>query len=200
LASLSEAKTLGGIGSILVLLTIVPNVGWVLGIVGFVMTLFAIKYISDAVADRTIFSDMLISIIFTVAATIVGGVVIIGTFLRVLGMGTFVSSTFVISPSVTVGDWIGLAAAVLAGLVVVWGLLVVSSVFLRRSYNLIASKLRIDQFRTGATLYLIGAATAIIGIGFILIFVAEILFAVGFFSIKENVPEIVQAPPAPMQQ
>jgi hypothetical protein len=51
MASLSQAKTYGGIGSLLVLLSPVPSVGWILAIAGFVLTLIAVKNISDVVKD-----------------------------------------------------------------------------------------------------------------------------------------------------
>lgn len=105
MAMLSQAKTLGGVGSILVLLTAAPNVGWVLGIVGFVMTLFAVKYISEIVKDRSIFHNMLVSIGFVIGAIAVGTVVVIGAVFRVMGMGSFTGPDFVPGPNVTVGDW-----------------------------------------------------------------------------------------------
>ncbi len=188
MASLSNAKTLGGVGTILVLFTAIPSVGWILGIVGFVMTLVAIKHISQAVGDVKIYNNMIISVILAVGAIGVGTVTVIGTVFRVLGMGTFVGPDFVLAPNIPVGDLVGLAAAVIAGLVVVWGLLIASAVFLRRSYNSIAYKLNIKNFETAGLLYLIGAATAVIGIGFLLILVAEILLVVSFFSIQEKVP------------
>jgi uncharacterized membrane protein len=189
MASLSDAKTLGGIGSILVLLTIVPAAGPILGIVGFVLVLIAVKYISDAVADSQIFQNMLISVIFSIGAVAVGAVTVVGTVLRVMGMGTYVGSSFELSKNIPVGDWMGLAAGVLAGLAVVWALLIVSAVFLRRSYGTVATKLNDNKFSTAGLLYLIGAATAIIGVGFILIFVAQIYLAVAFFSIPEKVSQ-----------
>jgi uncharacterized membrane protein len=183
---LSDAKTLGGVGSILVLLTAAPSVGWVLGIVGFVMILFAISKVSQVVSERRIYTNMLTSVILAIAAVAVGTVTIIGTVFRVLGMGTFVGPNFVLSPNLQVGDWLGLAAAVIGGLLAVWVLLVASAVFLRRSFSTIASKLNIHMFETAGLLYLIGAATTIIGIGFLILFVAEILLAVSFFSISEQ--------------
>ena len=133
MASLSNAKTLGGVGTILVLFTAIPSVGWILGIVGFVMTLVAIQHISQAVGDVKIYNNMIISVILAVGAIGVGTVTVIGTVFRVLGMGTFVGPDFVLAPNIPVGDLVGLAAAVIAGLVVVWGLLIASAVFLRRS-------------------------------------------------------------------
>jgi uncharacterized membrane protein len=50
----TQAKTLGGLGAILVLLSFVPTIGSILGLVGFVMILVAIKYIADDLKDQTI--------------------------------------------------------------------------------------------------------------------------------------------------
>ncbi|HZW54702.1 MAG TPA: DUF996 domain-containing protein [Nitrososphaerales archaeon] len=198
MTSLSDARALGGVGSILVLLTVVPSVGWILGIAGLVMTLISIKYISDSVRDNRIYSNMLVSVVLAIGAIAVGTVAVIGTVFRVLGMGSFVGSEFIPAANVTTGDWVGLGVAIAAGLVAVWALLVASAVFLRRSYNSIAARVNVNLFSTAGLLYLIGAATAIIGIGFFLILVAQILLAVSFFSIKEGgVTQAVQAAGVP---
>src|SRR5437867_3008825 len=70
MASLSQAKTLGGVGSILALLGIVPSVGPVLSIAGLIMSLVAVKYVSDILRDKPIFNNMIITSILTI-----GGIV-----------------------------------------------------------------------------------------------------------------------------
>jgi uncharacterized membrane protein len=55
-ATLKQARTMGGVGSIQVLLSFVPYVGFVLGLAGFVMVLLAVKQISEVVKDREIFT------------------------------------------------------------------------------------------------------------------------------------------------
>ena len=184
MALLSDAKTLGGIGSILVLLTVAPSVGWILGIVGFIMILVAISKISQAVNDKKIYDNMLASVILAIGAIAVGALTVIGSIYKVLGMGSFVGPDFVLSSNITTGDWIGLVATAAGGIIAVWLILLVSAVFIRRSFNSIASKLNIKMFETAGLVYLIGAATAIIGVGFILLFVAEILLVVSFFEIN----------------
>ena len=191
MSSLSEAKTLGGIGSILVLFTAVPNVGWILGITGFVMTLVAVNSISQLFNDKKIYYNLRNAVILAIGAIAVGTVTVAWSIYRVLGMGSFVGSKFVLASNVTTGDWIGLAVSVVLGVLAVEGFLVASAVFVRRSYKSVASKSNVKMFETAGLLYLIGAATAIIGVGFLLIFVAEILLAVSFFSIPEQ-PEVPQ--------
>jgi uncharacterized membrane protein len=195
MSSISDAKVLGGIGAILVLLAAVPNVGWLLGIAGFVMILLAIRNVSQAVGDNKIYNNMLTAVILGIGAIAVGTVTVVGAVFHVLEMGSFVGSHFVLAPHIAVGDWFGLAVTVVGGLLAVWGLLVASAVFVRRSYGSMASKLNVKMFDTAGLLYLIGAATTIIGVGFFVILVAEILLAVSFFSIAEQ-PGIAKVQPA----
>ncbi|MDA4129799.1 MAG: DUF996 domain-containing protein [Thaumarchaeota archaeon] len=185
MTSLSDAKVLGGIGSLLVLLTAIPNVGWLLGIAGFIMILVAINKISQAVNDRKIYGEMRTAVLLGIGAIAVGAVTVAGAVYHLLGMGSFVGTKFVLASTVTTGEWVGLAATIVVGLLAIWALALTSAVFVRRTYNTIASKLNVKMFETAGLLFLIGAATAILGVGFILILVAEILLAVSFFSIQE---------------
>ena len=197
MASLSDARTLGGIGSLLVLFTPVPNVGWILGIAGLVMILAAVRNISEVVGDKEICHDMRTAVVLAVGAIAVGTVTVIGAVYQVLGMGTFSGSKFVLASNITTGDWFGLAVVVAVGVLVVEGFLVASAVFVRKSLKIVSSKLNIKRFETAGLLYLIAAASAIVVVGFILLFVAEILLAISFFSISEqqNSPQLNQVQP-----
>jgi uncharacterized membrane protein len=197
MASISDAKVLGGIGSLLVLFTVVPNVGWVLGIAGFVMILFAIRNISEIFNDKKIFDNMLTAVILAVGAIGVGTITVVGSIYHILGMGSFAGSKFVLTPNLPTGDWVGLLATALAGILVVWAILVASAVFVRKSYTSIGSKLNVHMFETAGLLYLIGAATSIILVGFPIILIAEILLAVAFFSIPEQTRSSQTAPIQP---
>lgn len=186
MAYLSEAKAMGGVGAILVLLIVVPNFGWILGIIGFILILIAIKYISDEVKERKIFNDMMISVILSIIAVAVAGVAIVAAVFTLLGLGTFTGNQFVVNPNVQPGDWIGFALALIIPLLVVWILFIVSAVFLRRSLDTIKEKLNVRLFGTAGLIFLIGAVTIIIGVGVILIIIAEIILAIAFFSIRER--------------
>lgn len=188
LVSLSQAKILGGVGSILVLLIFVPTVGWIVSIAGLVLVLIAVKYISDVVQDRSIFNNILIGLVLAIVGLVVAGVIIVGTVLSKLStLQSLTSLTTVTTgtPSIPSGVY-GIIATVIIGLAVLWILLVISSVFVRRSYNTIAQRLNISLFRTAALLYLIGAILAIVLIGFVIVLVAEILLIIAFFSISES--------------
>lgn len=195
---LSDAKVLGGIGAILVLLAGVPTVGWVLGIAGFVMILAAIYKISQAVNEKKIYNNMLTAVILAIVGVLVGSVVILPTLLSAFLNGYFAWPNFAPSASVTVTQWIAFGTTIGLGLLGAWVFFLASAVFLRRSYGAIGSKLMVRMFSTAGLLYLIGAASTIIGFGFLILVAAQILTAVAFFSIPTRYEEL-QAPTAPLQ-
>jgi len=170
MGKLSDAKMLGGIGSIL---QIIPFIS----IVGYILVLISVKYISDEVNDGSIFSDMLYAVITGIVGFIIGaGVLFFGAL----------SSMF------TAG--IGAITGGITFLAIVWIVLIVSAIFVRRAFDKMATKLNVGMFRTAGMLYFIGALLTIILVGFIILFVAFILQVVAFFSI----PESQQAAPAQM--
>jgi uncharacterized membrane protein len=199
MATLRQAKMLGGIGSILTILLFVPHsVGAGLVIVGWVLTILAVKYISDVLRDRSIFNNAIIAVVLAIAGVVVFAVVVAGAILGFIGLGGGISPPSMNSTSFANSGMVGLIAGVLGGLAIVWVLAIVSAYFLRRSYNTIAAGLNAGLFRTGALIYLIGAILTIIGVGFVLIFVAQILFVVAFFTLPDNPPTVPAVQPQPV--
>ena len=164
MATLSQAKTLGGVGSILIFIPFVSVVGYILIIV-------AIKDISDDLQDKSIFRNVVIAAATGIVGAIAGGAVIV--FGAVAGILTGGISAFL---------------GIFAGLFAVWVFLIVSAVFLKRAYDSMSKELGVNMFSTAATLYLVGAALTIVLVGFILLFIAEILQAVAYFSIPDQPP------------
>ncbi|HEV2226321.1 MAG TPA: DUF996 domain-containing protein [Nitrososphaerales archaeon] len=200
MATLSQVKMYGGIGSILTLLLPVPSIGWLLAITGFILTLVAVKYVSDIVNDSSILNNMLISIVVAITGVTIGFFVLVASVFRFMGLNNLNFADFGpnFNPaSIPAGNWLGLITWALAGIAVIWVLLTVSGVFLRRGYNRVGKALNVGMFGTAGLLFLIGAATTIIVIGFLLIPIAMILLAIAFFSINENVQLPRQSGPAP---
>jgi len=164
MANLSQAKTLGGVGSILIFIPFVS-------LIGYILLIIAVKDISDDLQDPAIFRNIVISAVTGMVGALAGAFVI---FLGVLGAGF----TFGISA----------IAGVLTGLLAVWVFLVISAVFLRRAYDTMGQRLGVGSFKLAATLYLVGAVLTIVLVGFILLLIAEIVQAVAFFSIPDRPP------------
>jgi len=192
LGTLSQAKLTGEIGSILVVLTGAPIVGAVFGTVGFVLVLVALKYISDALYDRSIFRNMLVSVVLAVAGLFLTTFVIERSALRFVGL-RFLAGSQPFGPSfnppiVAAGDWVGLFVSLLAVLFVVWMVLLGSGIYARKAYDLVAARLKQKSFGTSGFLYLVGSAATIAFFGFALILIAQILLVVAFFSMEEKLP------------
>jgi uncharacterized membrane protein len=95
-----------------------------------------------------------------------------------------------------------LIVGVVGGLALIWGFYIVSAIFLRRAYTKIATRLNVKMFATAALLYLIGAALTIIVVGLVVLFIADILMVVAFFSMPDDTslqpaPRPVTIPPPP---
>ena len=180
---LSRAKTLGGVGSILTLLLFVPDyVGAVLVIIGWILILIAVKDISEAVQDRSIYNNVLVSAILSIIGAITFAVVVAASVLALLGLGTLPTTAGSTVPT----GFFAILAAALVGLAVVWIIGILGSYFLWKSFKGISAKLPVGLFGTGALIYFIGSILTIILVGFFLIFIAQILFIVAFFSIPDR--------------
>lgn len=182
MSSLAQARTLGEIGSILILLTIIPYAGGAIGLVGLILILVSVKYISDVLADRSIFNNMLISVILAIVGLVIGIAFAVAIFLSF-----FRGFTAPLEPSMFMHP--RFFTAFFVALVPIWIFYIISAIFLKRSYDTIASKLNIGMFRSAALIYLIGAILVIVFVGFIIVFIAEILQAIAFFSIPEQAPQ-----------
>ena len=203
MASLSQAKTLGGVGSILVLLGAVPNVGFVLAIVGFILILVAVKNVSESVNEPSIFNHMIIAVLLAIVGLVVFGVIVVTAIFSFLNFGQF--GTF--TPGTIPPGIAGAIGLLIAGLVVVWVFYLVSAIFIRKSYDRIGIRLNVHMFQTTGLLYLIGAALTIVFVGLLIVLIANILQIVAFFSIPEQLPPSMPPqqswgpptpPPAPM--
>jgi uncharacterized membrane protein len=163
MVALSQAKVLGGIGAILIFIPFVSLVGYILLIV-------AVKDISDYLHDRSVFNNVLFAALSGIVGALAVGVVFVGL----------------------VRSGVSFGGSAVTGIVLAWIFLIVSAFFLRRAYDKMAQGLGVGTFRTAATLYLVGAALTIVLVGFLLLFIAEILQAVAYFSIPDQAP--VQSP------
>lgn len=177
-------------------------VGWIPAIVGTILVLVAIRYISDAVGDFLILRDMVLATVTAVIGLVVGVFVILECVLGYRGLPSLNSLASVRSLAPPSTGNVGLIVGVIAGLIVVYVLLIVSAIFARWSYNSIATHLGVGMFRTAGFVYLIGAATTIIPVGFIILFVAIILNIVAFLSVTDVLPQsgsgqVVSAQPPP---
>ena len=189
---MSNAKTMGGIGALLTLIgMIIPNFGFLIGIIGFILIIIAVKYISNETKDASIFNNFLYFFIVAIIGVVIAGAILVYTFLEAGGM-SYISElqNLAYSDPIAVWDTIQpLLMGVLAAIVILWILMIVSAIFIKKSYNKIGELTNVKWFKTTGLLFLIGAATLIIVVGFIIILIGIILEIIAFFSLPDKLPE-----------
>jgi len=167
-----------------------PVSNGVLGLVGLILVLIALKGLSDNYNEKGIFDNALYGII----AAIIGVVVFVaGIVVAAVGLLSDLGIAWSDWGAIQGLDWRAVVtwdiiephiAVIIGSLVALFVFVVVSAIFLRRSLTILSAKTKVNLFGTAGLLILIGAILSIIVVGFILIWVALIMLTVAFFSIK----------------
>ena len=204
--TLESNKTLGGIGALLMVIS--PFLGiytGVLGLIGLILVMIALKGLSDHYNEGGIFNNALYGAILA----IIGGVVFVAVivvaavgFLSALGIHWSTLSDPTALSSINWQELVILdillphIAAIVGAFVVLFVFVVVAAIFLRRSLTVLSAKTEVGMFGTTGLLMLIGAVLTIIGVGLILLWVALILLTVAFFSIKTQPAQPPESTPS----
>jgi len=178
--SLEYSKTLAGEGAILLLLSLVPYAGWILGIIGIILLLRGVKELSHYYQDEDIYKNTLTGVKFYIIALVAVGVAIVAI---AVGVGLATGFEFTTGFVPTVGFGVGLIAF-FAGLVAAFVFYVLAASHLRRTFNALAQKSGEASFTTAGNLLWWGAILTIVLVGLVLIFIAWIFATIGFFTMK----------------
>ncbi len=149
----------------------------------------AIDRLSTELGDRHIFTNAILSVVFAIIAVAVSAFFVIAVVLHYVGVNYPTGFPNMVGQYQNLGtvNWSAVAIALIPALLATWILLIFSGYFIRQSYGAISRRLNIPLFETGALFYFIGAITVVIMIGFLLLLVAQIIIAIAFFSIPDNV-------------
>jgi len=156
----------------------------ILSIVGVILVYLAVAKISESANDPKIKSDFVKYVIFT----IIGFIVLFAwPFIVLGGMGMSFSAF-----STDVADPVGAFESVLAICIVTWIIMalffILGGVFLKRSFDGIASHTKVDMFKTTGLVYLISAVLIFFAIGIFVMIIAFILMIIAFFSLPDAMP------------
>ncbi len=175
--NISTQKMLGGIGSILMLLSWMPGIGTFLYLVGFVLWLISMYQLSNILRKPSIFKKVLISFILVIAGLVIA-----------FAFGLMALIPLFVSPKNETGAILGLGLGVVFAIVVAYATLVVSAYFYKEAYDILAQATAHNLFKIGGILFFIGAITIILfGLGILLIIVGNIVLAVAFFTAPNEV-------------
>lgn len=180
--SFEYGKTLAGEGAILLILSVVPYVGWVLGIIGVILLMRGVKELSNYYQDNSIYENAFTGVKYYVVAIVA---IAVAAAALAIGFSTFGFNFNNFPNIVPAGFTVGIAL-MLAGLIVAFIFYVLAAMHLRRALNTLAEKTGEHSFATAGTLLWIGAILTIIMVGLLLIFVAWIIAVIGFFSMRSK--------------
>jgi uncharacterized membrane protein len=181
------SKILAGEGSILLILSLVPYVGWILGIIGVILFLKGVKELANYYQDNEIYQNSLTGVKFYIIALIAAAVAIAALLIGI-GTATGFKFKFTSSFTPTVGFGVGVAAF-LIGLIVAFVFFVLAASHLRRTFNTLAQKSGEQSFATAASLLWWGSILTIVLVGLLLIFIAWIFTVISFFSMRSQQPQ-----------
>lgn len=200
-------KILGGVGALLILIgclsSVSPGIG-LLGLIGFILVLIALNGFANYYNEKGIFSNALYGIIIFIVGfviTIAVAIFILVDFLTSLGIDitNWQSFQYVDWANIMTPDKIlHLVGSGIIALVILFIFSILGAYFIKKSFDLLATKTGVKLFGTTGLILLIGAVLTIILIGFILILVAIILLIISFFSI--NTPASTPEPQKPPVQ
>jgi uncharacterized membrane protein len=161
-----------------------------------VLVFIAVKYIAEETKNHSIFQNYLMNFIFTIIAL---GAVIVIMIISFGVSGGFSWINSIQEQNITDFSSFWTSFGILIGgcivaLVVAWILLILGTLYLRKSYNSIAEHTKVDLFKTTGLVYFIGAIALIVIIGIFIIIVAKILEIVAFFMLPENLPAATEIP------
>ena len=200
--NLKTSKTLGGIGAILMVISVLPYISQLpfIGLIGAILVLVGLYGFSRAYKESGIFNNalygILAGIVGVVLAAVIGIAVVLPNITDFLlkvfpswnGDWTTITSLSGMIPNTSnigFGDIIPFIVAAILVIATLWIFAIITAFFVRRSLVQLAAKTNIGLFSTAGTLLLIGAVLVIVlGLGLLLMWIAALLLAIAFFRIR----------------
>jgi len=185
-----NAKVYGLVGSLLILLSpFTSSAFFVLFIAGVVLLYLGLSDMSSRSGRREILSDGLRWLVFGVVSVLVLAFTIALFALSLLtgfrspmfGLGIY--SNLMGHPFSLLSDPFRLLGLI-GGLALFYVLLVISSYYLKRSYDALGAVTGINTFSTAGLLFLLGGVLTVIGVGILLILVGWLISVVAWASVK----------------
>jgi uncharacterized membrane protein len=188
--TLESRKYLGGIGALLLFLIIVPSVGWILALIGLILSLIGFKGLADYYKEQGIFNNALYTVIM--------GIIGVGVFIALLltaaiGFLTELGIDFAniadsaawfaqISDAEILNVAMGYITQFAVAVLALWVCIIIGAILLRRSLGVVSEKSGVGLFGTTGLIFLIGAIIPVIGL--FLIWISFLLLAIAFFMLK----------------
>jgi len=196
--TLESSKTIGGIGAILLFIGVIPFVQytWVIGLVGLILVLVALRGFSNHYQERGIFDNAIYGVAVAVVGAIIVGVLAFAVVLSNIedlitqiypGWNGDWSTLQAMTPNTTnivPSDIFPLIGGLLVVLVIAWVVIIIAAFFIYRSLKQVSNKSNVGLFGTAGLILLIGAIIPVFGL--ILMWISALILAIAFFTLKSQ--------------
>lgn len=209
-------KNLGGIGALLLFIGVLPYINYlgIIDIVGVILLLVSLYGFAGYYRERAIFSNSAIGVLAAIVGAVIAAVIGIAIVLpnitgfiqkiypswdgNLSSLPSLQSMTPVTS-NIDFADVVPFIVAGIAVFVVLWIFAIIAAFFIRRSLVVLSSRSSVKLFSTAGLLLLIGAVLMIVFFGAILVWVAALILAIAFFTMKPQPapPPMATAPTPP---
>jgi uncharacterized membrane protein len=201
MVTIETSRLLGGVGALLIFVGVFPYINFlgIVDIIGVILVLFALYNFANYYRESGIFNyalyGVIAGIIGVVAAAVVGIAIALPNLTGFIqkaypgwdGQLSSIPSLSSMTPVTTNLDFSDVVPFIVAGIsviVILWIFAIVMAFFVRRSLLQVSSKTSVGLFSTAGLLLLVGAALTIILVGAFLIWIAVLLLAVAFLTMK----------------
>jgi uncharacterized membrane protein len=212
------SKNLGGVGALLLVIGSLPYINFfgIVDIIGVILVLIALHGFASYYKESGIFDNamygVLAGIVGIVIAAVIGIAIVLPnltSFLKKIypswnGSLSTLSSLSGMTPhtsSISFSDIAPFIVAAVAVLAVLWIFAIIAAFFVRRSLKQVSSKTSVELFSTAGLLLLVGAALTIVIVGLLLMWIAALILAIAFFTMKPQPEQLSTAtatpPPTP---
>ncbi len=206
-----SSKNLGGVGAILMFIGVFPYINY-LGIaelIGAILILVSLHGFASIYKQSGIFDNSLYGIIAGIVGVVLAVVIAIAIVLPNIkdfilkiypswnGDWSTLSSLSGMTPNtsnISFGDVIPFITAAIVVFAILWIFAIIATFFMRRSLKQLSDRTNVGLFSTTGLILLIGAVLIIIGFGILLIWIASLILAIAFFTMKPH----ETSPPPPV--
>jgi uncharacterized membrane protein len=208
-------KNLGGIGALLLFIGTLPYINYlgIIDIVGVILLLTSLYGFASYYRERRIFNNTAIGVLAAIIGIVISAVIGIAIvlpnitgFLQKIYPGwdgnlsslPSLQGMTPVTGNIGFSDVVPFIVAGIAVFVVLWVFAIIAAFFVRRSLVELSIRSSVKLFSTAGLLLLIGAVLVIVFVGAILVWIAALLLAIAFFTMKlqlEQAPMTATAPP-----
>ncbi|WP_172633853.1 DUF996 domain-containing protein [Caldisericum exile] len=218
---MKNIRLLGGIGVLLAILSVIPGIGVILGLAGLVLVFVAINELYKTTKNKKIYDNFLVSFILGIVGAVLGGLIFIGTTFGRIFRGEIYYGyiePFRRYPNFNFGLRrhpfhvfegpldnfrlgninIGIIIALVVFALILYGILVARSYYLKKCYDEIEKETGVEYFKTAGNLMFIGSILSIVLIGLLVYFIGYIFEVIAFFSLPDKLEVNAQESPPPL--